>query len=260
MSSHSPIVQILIAEDDRDLQIVMRLIIERMGYSPHIAGNGHQAVEFVKKQNFDVIFLDCDMPGLSGLEAAKVIRALPDFKARTAPIIAFTGQNDPPEPLATVFNEFLPKPSTTNDIRNVIEKYLPFSHRTQTRNQPEPQDTTLILPYVDLNAWAQLRQLNRAGQPDIVNDLIIQFNSGASTRLLRMQQAIETSKFSVLRSEAHQMKSISATIGAHEMSRICLVLEESAFIFSKEDLARILSKLNMVYESTRLQFSQALAA
>ncbi len=62
---------ILIAEDNATNQLVIRKIMERANYTPHIVGNGQEALDALKKNKFDLIILDMQMPVMGGIEAAK---------------------------------------------------------------------------------------------------------------------------------------------------------------------------------------------
>jgi len=78
---------ILIAEDNLTNQLLIRKILERLGYSADLVTNGKQVIERLKVQDYDVILMDVQMPEMDGLEATKLIRS----EFRTQPqIIAMT--------------------------------------------------------------------------------------------------------------------------------------------------------------------------
>lgn len=78
--------RILIVDDNRINQVVTRRILEKKDLECEVAGDGHQAIEKVKKEHFDLILMDVNMPGISGLEASKEIRK---FNSEI-PILALT--------------------------------------------------------------------------------------------------------------------------------------------------------------------------
>lgn len=65
---------ILIVDDNRINQVVTRRILEKKNFICEVAGDGKQAIELVKNANFDLVLMDVNMPGISGLEATKEIR------------------------------------------------------------------------------------------------------------------------------------------------------------------------------------------
>ncbi|MCB7480910.1 tetratricopeptide repeat-containing hybrid sensor histidine kinase/response regulator [Christiangramia sediminis] len=65
---------ILIVDDNRINQVVTRRILEKKDFICEVAGNGFEAIELVKKGNFDLVLMDVNMPGMTGLEASQEIR------------------------------------------------------------------------------------------------------------------------------------------------------------------------------------------
>ncbi|MCT4602940.1 MAG: response regulator [Marinifilum sp.] len=80
---------ILLVEDNKLNQAVVKFTLKRYGYLIDIANNGLEAVEMFKEEDYDFILMDVMMPEMDGLEATKVIRKLEDGDKRI-PIIALT--------------------------------------------------------------------------------------------------------------------------------------------------------------------------
>ena len=86
IESYSDQKSILIVDDNRINQVVTRRILEKKDFVCDVAGNGVEAIELVKNGNFDLVLMDVNMPGISGLEASQEIRK---FNAEI-PILALT--------------------------------------------------------------------------------------------------------------------------------------------------------------------------
>ncbi len=84
--------KVLVAEDNRINQKLIKTILSRLGINAVIVENGQLAVERVQEEVFDVILMDCQMPVLDGYEATKQILAMPQFS--NLPIIALTADVD----------------------------------------------------------------------------------------------------------------------------------------------------------------------
>lgn len=83
---HSGETSILIVDDNRINQVVTKRILEKKDFVCEVASNGHQAIETVENGNFDLVLMDVNMPGISGLEASVQIRKF----NKEIPILALT--------------------------------------------------------------------------------------------------------------------------------------------------------------------------
>lgn len=81
-------VRLLIAEDNRINQKVVRAMLGQIGYDPVIVDDGQAAVEAAIKDDYDLILMDCQMPRMDGLAATRELRRL----GKTIPIVAMTAQ------------------------------------------------------------------------------------------------------------------------------------------------------------------------
>ncbi|WP_298315963.1 response regulator [uncultured Aquimarina sp.] len=115
--------RILVAEDNKINQIVTKNLLSLIGYDCVIVENGFNALQMVKKEDFDLILMDLNMPYLNGSEATKRIR---EFD-KTTPIIALTAAElgeVQEECLAIGMNDIINKPLNKNDLRDIIAKNL----------------------------------------------------------------------------------------------------------------------------------------
>ena len=83
---------ILVAEDDRDIADLVALYIQRAGWTAHVASSGDDALAYARESPVDVAILDVMLPGLSGLEVCRALRA--DKATAAIPIIMVTARAD----------------------------------------------------------------------------------------------------------------------------------------------------------------------
>ncbi|MBN2895575.1 MAG: response regulator [Campylobacterales bacterium] len=117
----------LVVEDNRINQNLMRLMLEGYEIDVTLADNGEEAVELAAKKEFDIIFMDIDMPIKNGIEATKQIKAKRPREARFVPIVAVTAlamQADEQRLLEAGLDDYMAKPLTREMLRLVLEKYL----------------------------------------------------------------------------------------------------------------------------------------
>ncbi len=72
--------RILLVEDNEINQKFMTIVLSQMGYTPDLAHNGQQAVEMIKVKEYDLIFMDHQMPNMNGAEATRMIRTMDNGK------------------------------------------------------------------------------------------------------------------------------------------------------------------------------------
>jgi CheY-like chemotaxis protein len=114
----------LLVEDNPTNQFVARRFIEKAGCTVEVASNGAEALEKIAAEDFDVIFMDCQMPIMDGYEATKRIR---QGRLSSVPIIAMTAhamKGDRERCLAVGMTEYLSKPLKPNAVAAMIERVL----------------------------------------------------------------------------------------------------------------------------------------
>ncbi|WP_068713654.1 response regulator [Vibrio tritonius] len=115
---------ILVVEDTKTNQMVIKLILNRLGYNVSLADNGQDAVDLLTSDDqFDLVFMDVSMPILDGIQATQQIRN----KGLKIPIIALTAHTmmeDKTQCINAGMDDFIMKPIRTKDLSHVLAKYI----------------------------------------------------------------------------------------------------------------------------------------
>jgi CheY-like chemotaxis protein len=112
--------QILVADDQDIVRAAMRGLLQRLGHSVEAVASGREAVEAAAQCDYDVVFLDVQMPELGGVEAAWLIRQ-GCAGGQTPRIIAISADDDVEKWLAAAgMDEFLAKPVRLGDLVQVL--------------------------------------------------------------------------------------------------------------------------------------------
>jgi signal transduction histidine kinase len=120
--------RVLLAEDNPVNAIVAEAALQRLGIEVVTVADGEQAAARAARERFDLVLMDCQMPGLDGFEATARIRRGERERGHTrVPIVALTAnalQGDRERSLAAGMDEHLAKPYHDADLRAVLERYL----------------------------------------------------------------------------------------------------------------------------------------
>ena len=119
-------VRILLAEDNRINQMVARGLLQNLGCTATLAGNGQEVLNALAQAPFDLILMDCQMPELDGYETTKKIRAgefspVPRIIAMTAN--AMSGESE--KCLQAGMDDYMSKPVRLDTLRSMILKWAP---------------------------------------------------------------------------------------------------------------------------------------
>ncbi|WP_246021689.1 PAS domain S-box protein [Paenibacillus zeisoli] len=121
--------RILIAEDHPVNQKLLHTILARRGFEADIASNGKEAVEAVLKGNYDLVFMDIQMPIMDGLEATYSIRKHPEhaLKPIIVAVTAFAKNEDRESCLASGMQDFVAKPIYLAEVDRILKDWLPYA-------------------------------------------------------------------------------------------------------------------------------------
>ena len=129
---------ILLAEDNITNQDVTKRMLEHLGCDVCIVENGKEALDILATRNFDLVFMDCQMPVMDGLIATKEFRQIEVKKISEAtgqdparqrtPIIALTAramEGDSERCIESGMDDYLSKPFSVQDIQAVLKRWVP---------------------------------------------------------------------------------------------------------------------------------------
>jgi DNA-binding response OmpR family regulator len=127
-------VDILVAEDDRDIADLIAHYVQKAGWTPHLIASGDDALDHVRRSPVDLVVLDVMLPGLSGLEVCRALRA--DRATAAIPIIMVTARAEETDRIIGLelgADDYVSKPFSPNEL---VARIRALMRRTQ-RNEPE---------------------------------------------------------------------------------------------------------------------------
>jgi signal transduction histidine kinase/CheY-like chemotaxis protein/HPt (histidine-containing phosphotransfer) domain-containing protein len=204
--------RILVAED----QLVNWTLIERLlTKRGHVVVNvktGGEAVDMLDTETFDLVLMDCQMPGMDGYDATGEIRRIEaERHGRRVPIVAMTAnamQGDRERCLAAGMDDYLAKPIAREMLDAMLTRWLAAAGDDEMRLDP-----------------ARLEALRSVFSEDDLAGILGELATTITNGLHEMQQAAAQRDRDALLAMAHRLKNSAGMIGATHLSHAVLVLE-----------------------------------
>jgi CheY-like chemotaxis protein len=140
--------RVLLAEDNRVNQEVAARMLESLGCSVRIVGDGLEAVEAVAAEPFDLLFMDCQMPKMDGFQATAAIRAQESARSvaedsrgkpgTRIPIVALTAHalaGDRERCLEADMDDFVTKPFSRRELEEALERWIPWARASRSSSE-----------------------------------------------------------------------------------------------------------------------------
>jgi signal transduction histidine kinase/DNA-binding response OmpR family regulator len=210
-----PRTRILLTEDVPANQLVTATLLRRHGHLVDVADSGSAAIDAVRRNPYDLVFMDIFMPGMNGQEAARVIRTLPE-PACSIPIIALTANVSTEEEAlfrAAGMDGVLGKPVSLTEMLDVLRDHV-WSQRgpdtAPAQAQAAPEDRDGLGPVLSADRINEL-QANLAR--DTFADLVEECLTDLEHRLPALRRALAAGAPGAVTAHAHTMVGMAAGYG-----------------------------------------------
>jgi len=214
---------VLVAEDDEFNQTLIKEVLTRLGVKVDVVSNGVEAIEKVKQNSYDLIFLDINMPKKGGIEAVKEIK-----KLTYVPVIALTAnvfKEDVERYIECGFDDFVSKPIDFYILERVLLKYL---------NREDEKD------------YFSIFKENLKLKEDVVKRLITIYFDSVEDDLNALEKAIHKKDYQKIYSLAHKIRGASSNLKVKEIFELTKEIEKCALerlSIDYEDKCKKLKKL-----------------
>lgn len=214
--------RVLLAEDNLLNQKVALKVLERMGYRADLAANGLEVLQALRRQHYDVVLMDVQMPEMDGLDAARWI-CLRWPHGRRPHIIALTAnaqQEERDKCLAAGMDDFITKPLRVQDLEAALKRCKPIAPQANDAIKRPRQDTLgsgfLSDPHLLKEAMGE--------QP--ARTMISLFLKVTTKQYQALREAAQAGNVAALRLAANKLKSSSVQLGAKNLAVLCAELVE----------------------------------
>jgi CheY-like chemotaxis protein len=246
---------ILVAEDHAVNQRVALRLLKRLGYRADVAANGVEVLDALKRQSYDLILMDVQMPEMDGEETTRTIRAsLPDEQQpRIVAVTAHALKGSREQYLAAGMDDYLSKPVRLEELATVLKtcQSLTERKREQEREREQPQEPTqetidTLPPPLDPQVTAELLDCASEEECEEIRDIIELFLESTPDLLQELHEGLARSAPKQFRQAAHTLKS-SSQLGATLLSHLAARLQDMGDAGNLEHAPTVLAQAEAEY-------------
>ena len=214
VGTSEPHLKVLLAEDNAAAQLVACRRIENRGNEVHVVRNGFEVLQVLQNENFDLILMDVEMPGMGGLETARTIRRMERGSGRHITIIAMTAyamKEDREKCLEAGMDSYVSKPVDYEELYREIRRLLYPEHENSSR-QPVDLDAALTAT---------------GGDSELLKEAVALFLEEDYPRQLHeLKHGIKYQNAAIVKAAAHGIKGVVNSFGGYAAGSIALQLQE----------------------------------
>ena len=267
--------KILVVDDDQYNQQVVTMLLQAKGHSVVVAGDGKSCLKKLLEQEFDVIFMDMQMPELGGLQTTAIIRSCEagsdgaaEFEQYTGrsgtfllgkhvPVIAMTGNLDEESKIQCKeagMDEFLSKPFTIQSVSDILNRVAARGSSEPHQETSEPEEAEgpapenegeLELAESTMEYLKQQYPLAEEQLQQLLAESLVSIRSSLES----IEESIAGEDFSQLGAGAHKLKGTLLGLGIESCVALSRRLEESAKVQDMDTSVLLVSKLNNILHS-----------
>ncbi|HEY5239896.1 MAG TPA: response regulator [Polyangiaceae bacterium] len=138
---------ILVVDDNEVSQLVMRVLLERLGFQCEIACSGREAIEMFRVKAYSLVLMDLAMPGMDGLQTARALRVLELRRGGRTPIVAITAMDEElvrADCIAAGMDDLHAKPVEADALANQIARWTRVDRPADAARLPTPAATPAV--------------------------------------------------------------------------------------------------------------------
>lgn len=203
--------KVLVVEDTPINQLLMKTLLDDFGFQEDLAANGKIAIEMLKKEHYDIILMDIQMPQMNGFEAAHIIR---NVLKMDIPIIALTADvttTDVDKCRAAGMNDYIAKPIDERILRAKIWEHLnpaiisspPVANAVETKTSNSVIDLSYLKKRTNSN-------------PLLMKEIILSFLDQTPPILLAVKSGLKEKNISAINAAVHKALPSLSIVGMGE--------------------------------------------
>ena len=206
---------VLVAEDNSNNQLLIKLILEKFGLNVTITQNGQIALDEYKKNNYDLVLMDINMPIMDGLTALKHIREYELTTNTYTPVVALTAntlKGDKEKFIQSGMDYYLSKPIQNDELINILELCL-------------NKENNLLVPINKINTELISQRLGIS--ENIAQAISKRFLENIHKELAEFEIVVENADKKEISQKAHYLKNSCLNVCLDDISALLQELENN---------------------------------
>mgnify|MGYP006291368403 CR=1 FL=1 len=248
----------LLVDDEEVNRLLAQRMLERLGLQTRVAREGSEALELLEEEAFDLVLMDCYMPGLDGFQATTAIRSREDEHHRI-PILALTAstlKEDEEQCLAVGMDGVLVKPLDVETLGKALVRWLPPTDGDEAGQWGDGGALSRNVDPSVFDAEAALRRVD--GEEELLVEVGRIFFQGWESQRAILRKALKEGERNTLRQIAHRVRGSSLNLCAGTVAERSGELEAAAPGAVFEEVQALLVELEEAVDAFRNEFSRAL--
>ena len=236
---YAPSARLLFVDDTAMNLEVIKGLLKNTGMKIDTVLSGKEALEAVKSQTYDILFIDHRMPELDGIQTLHAMKEMDNNLSSGKPCIALTANaisGVKKMYLEEGFDDYLSKPVNPARLEEMIIKYLPESYletppetaEKDNKSEKNSQENDFIKELEKIKDIDCKAALENCASSELLRNTINQYHSSIDEKAFELQILFEAEDWDNYEIKVHALKSTSRLIGALELSAMAENLEKAA--------------------------------
>jgi PAS domain S-box-containing protein len=236
---------VLLVDDNMVNRQVAGEILKKSGCEVVLAVNGHDAILKAQKRDYDVIFMDIQMPDMDGVTATKRIKEL--GLKNLAPIVAMTAysmKEDKERFIKSGLDDYISKPIKANELLNKIRSLLNIQRDDKTIEYQKVETKSSIINQDIVD------QLKKYGGEEMVMNVFTDFENESTEQIESCILSLNDGNYENILINLHTLKGNAGTLGIEQVSDLTVKIEAKLKEQKKiyQSLAEELNELKIKFE------------
>lgn len=247
--------QILLVDDNAINRQVASRILEKIGCEVANAQSGAEAIRAVQSFDYDLIFMDIQMPGMDGVEATTKLRALGKALPPVVAMTAYSMKEDKEKFLNLGLDDYLAKPINAQALAQKVHEHLASGRAMRVEELTQHNQGKLNTELIDSFT---LSQLKKYADEEMINQIYGEFETEAEQLIKSAREAEKNNELNIILSNLHTLKGNAGTLGINKVASLSKKIEAALKNEKKINLAAEIDGLSKAFTDFKQKYKMYL--